>query len=657
MPQEIKITAEQIRIAEKALLPEGKLFDEERVAFIENLDTLDLHAVPGSGKTTALLAKLIALEQHLPFEDRSGILVISHTNAAVDEIRKKIGHICPRLFGYPSFVGTIQSFVDNFLAIPYYKMAYKRSPIRIDDEIYYENHYPDYSLRSFLARRQDRKKILYEYRLINDQLSLGLSGSPFPFGPATATYQKIYKIKKKLREDGFLCFDDGYILAHEYLVNFPAVINIIRKRFKYVFVDEMQDMYKHQYDLIESIFGNVQEICFQRIGDKNQAIYNSDTEILDTWQTRNVKELNGSHRLHPATARIVQSLALSPINIIGHKQNPDGSAIDIQPIMLVYDDDSVHEVIPYFAGIIRVLINEGKIDTTTQHIHKAIAWTTSKPGEVARGIKLNNYHQSYSKNSSKLKINYPCIESYLHFYETGINKLASIRKSILNAILRVLRIEEINNPVSGRSFTKKSLADYIRQEKFLFYEEFKLKLYQTIALIAGGKTPEALDSLKGLARDVLTTLGGSVRNSVSFINTPHPDLVGPATATPEQKSNQYSKDGVTIEVTTVHSAKGQTHTSTLYMESFYQTNVGRKGQYESSRIADQLQGIALPDSAHEYIKQSMKMTYVGFSRPTHLLGFAVHRSRFDSLYDGKLNIDLWDVRTVEGPVENTTGQS
>ena len=53
MLQVINITDEDINYAERILLPEGKNFDEERIKFIRNLDTLDLQAVPGSGKTTA----------------------------------------------------------------------------------------------------------------------------------------------------------------------------------------------------------------------------------------------------------------------------------------------------------------------------------------------------------------------------------------------------------------------------------------------------------------------------------------------------------------------------------------------------------------------------------------------------------------------------
>jgi len=67
-----------------------------------------------------LLAKLLALENYLPFSNGAGILAISHTNAAVDEIRHRISYHCPKLFSPPNFIGTIQTFVDQFLAVPYY---------------------------------------------------------------------------------------------------------------------------------------------------------------------------------------------------------------------------------------------------------------------------------------------------------------------------------------------------------------------------------------------------------------------------------------------------------------------------------------------------------------------------------------------------------
>ena len=127
MPVKINITDEDITYSENILLKEGDVFDEERRAFIKNINTLDLQAVPGSGKTTVLLAKLLILERYLPLKKNKGILVLSHTNVAVDEITERIGKYCPRLFSSPNFIGTIQSFVDKFLAIPYYNTDYIKS--------------------------------------------------------------------------------------------------------------------------------------------------------------------------------------------------------------------------------------------------------------------------------------------------------------------------------------------------------------------------------------------------------------------------------------------------------------------------------------------------------------------------------------------------
>ena len=161
-----EITDTDIEYAEKILLKEGHSFDLERREFIKNFETLDLQAVPGSGKTTALLAKLLILDRYLPFDDGSSILVVSHTNAAVDEIKARIGKHCSKLFAYPNFVGTIQGFVDEFLAIPFYCDKFKSRIVRIDNEIYdeqverYYTYKMEYAIKSWLDRKEDPLKFL-----------------------------------------------------------------------------------------------------------------------------------------------------------------------------------------------------------------------------------------------------------------------------------------------------------------------------------------------------------------------------------------------------------------------------------------------------------------------------------------------------------------
>lgn len=110
----MEIKPENIAKAEQLLLPDGCHFDEERIQFINRLESGDLLAVPGSGKTTALRAKLYCMAKELPMKDGRGILALSHTNVAVDELKKMLQNHCPQLFEYPNFIGTIQEFVDTF---------------------------------------------------------------------------------------------------------------------------------------------------------------------------------------------------------------------------------------------------------------------------------------------------------------------------------------------------------------------------------------------------------------------------------------------------------------------------------------------------------------------------------------------------------------
>lgn len=84
----MEISDVDIEGAERNLLPQGMAFDEERRQFIKHLESCDLLAVPGSGKTTALQAKLFCISRHLPLDGNQGVLVLSHTNNAVNEIKE-----------------------------------------------------------------------------------------------------------------------------------------------------------------------------------------------------------------------------------------------------------------------------------------------------------------------------------------------------------------------------------------------------------------------------------------------------------------------------------------------------------------------------------------------------------------------------------------
>jgi DNA helicase II / ATP-dependent DNA helicase PcrA len=678
MPVVISITPEDIAYAEKILLPEGKTFDDERRNFITNLDTIDLQAVPGSGKTTALLAKLLILERYLPFEDGSGILVISHTNAAVDEIKKKIGSYCPKLSSYPNFIGTIQSFVDQFLAIPYGQNHLKTRISWIDSERYKEALWNEFN-KIYWNTDYEKPGTLFYGRLIqnakaiaqrtggsesticNDLIIKEVQDLYFDFNDekikffrddstllATKTNKKYQGIKQSIEnviQSGTISYEYAYKFANHYIALYPSVIDLLQKRFKYVFVDEMQDMDTDQYNLLEKLFYNGGANVFQRIGDKNQAIYNGSVKIQSIWTNRpSVLPLNGSHRLPPHVADIVNCFALE--REAGFNVNGLGeTAIPVH--IIVYDNVSISNVISRYIQIIRTYQESDHIPLDSDHPFKAIAWNADwkNPEDIedADKIRLVEYHRSFRRKSHNPKNEYSSLLNYLRYYDRDKKTLEPIRKNILNAILKVLRLESVVDE-KERYYTKRKLITQLRENiTGDFYENFNQLIYNASIEVIKGHEDAAYQLIKDFIPELLTVFGKSITNSAEFINA---DIQAYETAGEEatidsNNPNIIEQDGIRVEIGTVHSSKGQTHTCTLYLETYYQ------GDYESTRLAEQFKGQGFPVTENRtYHQQSTVMLYVGLSRPTHLLCVAVHRDRFNEHLVG-LDTSVWKIIRID----------
>ena len=631
----IEISTNDIKYAEKILLPEGESFDTERRDFIKKLDTIDLQAVPGSGKTTALLAKLLILERYIPFSNGSGILVISHTNIAIDEIKNKIGKYCPRLFSYPNFIGTIQSFVDQFLAIPFYTNEFKKKPYRIDNEIYNEKslflyNSLSWSTKNYLDNKKGQHLDAYEFfstiRINNnkDLLREGINGKVFLKNKkdSSESYIDIKSKKETLMRDwGYLCFDDAYFLADCYLQKFPHIKKLLQKRFRFVFVDEMQDMDKHQYDLLENVFyadGNSIS-KYQRIGDLNQAIHNNISSD-DCWTVRqNSLTLTGSHRLTPEIAKVVKCFGLNYQEIDGLRKS-----CAIKPHIIVFEDPK--EVLPKFTK----LIKENNL-TDKKHPFCAIGWIGK---EKTDSLTIKCYHSDFEKNHHKPKIDYKCLKDYLKYFEKREDSLAPSRKNILNAILMILR-KENEKDETGRNYTITKFLNCVKENDLEKYNELKFKLFEwSFAIKKGEDVYEDLKSyIKPFLKDLFPDINFSQQTD-DFINLSESSNIESIEAEARYKKNNFfESDGIKIKIGTVHSVKGETHTATLYMETYYHGRNGKNG-YESERLSQQINGNKFSETK-VYHKQSLKMAYVGFSRPTHLLCFAVHKDRIDDNFNNK----------------------
>jgi hypothetical protein len=669
MPPQFNVTDEDISYAESVLLPSGKYFDDERRNFIRNLETIDLQAVPGSGKTTALLAKLLILERKLPFANGSGILVISHTNSAIEEISKRLQKHCPLLFAYPNFVGTIQGFVNEFLAGPYYKNRFKSSISRIDSDAFFEASEAFWwrTLPGFSSQEQKNarhflkgKDLLHKYRFgfINNQFCIlsSLNGEQIVIQKPRRSNQMSYTdfsdaekekigkwmidFKTSIWKKGILHYDDAFFMAETYVQKIPIIASLLQKRFSYVFVDEMQDMDKHQYELLEKLFYDNSRSAskFQRIGDKNQAIYDGEAKVDSYWEDRaTVLTINGSCRLTLANASLVDKFALyrpSGFGVVGLREG------SLKPHAIVYDSSSILNVIPRFFQLIDALKAEGKIPASLDDGIKIIGWNTiwkqddnkNKPNAV----RLIDFHPAFTREDHAPQIDYKSLKDYLEHFDRSKPTLAAIRKNILNALLKILRKENCFDG-NGRYFTKRSLIEKISQNSIGIHAEsslqFQRNLYDWSIGIIRGQTNSVYASIIDYLSGFLAIFERTKANSGEFIDG-GVSVVSeiPTNLVPNQISTE---SGIKATVSTVHASKGQTHSITLYLESSYY------GEHETDRLHNQFLGNDFSHSKDRH-KTSTKMVYVGLSRATTLLCIAIHKTRFEKHF-AMLDQNNWEV--------------
>ncbi|TDW52076.1 UvrD/REP helicase N-terminal domain-containing protein [Flavobacterium sp. 270] len=729
----VKMEIEKFITQAKKIFISGS-FDEERRDFIKNLETCDLLAVPGSGKTTALIAKLYCIAQNMPFEDGSGILVLAHTNTAVEEIEKKIKKHCPQLFQYPNYVGTIQSFVNRYVANQACFEQYgsyitknedELSNEKVAREIFYNKSSKIYAILSrylkesrntltevFLGKYgiADKKQQLVKFRslefidkndsLLNiqknyDRITSSLLTQTerkilFDFNNTLKGYEpslteiielvkrieyneedccfysdifpKTWKkrlvfsspsgaelktIYDELRKQGYFKYIDSFDLSLKFILSNTDLKNILQKRFKYVFVDEMQDLEINQINIVDQIFfGKESPTVIQRIGDKNQAIYSSGRKVKQTcdWITREEAEaesyvdlrIQNSLRLSSKTADLVDKFVL---------QRPENYKVtglfkdsDLNPhLILINRDTTGKEIKSKFIELIKKH-QLNNCDKNIENGFKIISWVTDKEEDNSE-LYLKKLFSEYTKESRVRKEDFNCLKKYIYHFDAGALTLGAARASILNSLTRILDLEYIRDG-RGRKFTKSTLMQFLKNQGDEYYNDFKAKLFSwAFDATVNGKKEEVFQDLKifikgpdfiGLrwSAEEEDFIACSISRSEEFVDS----------VNFEQEENPAvsvsSNEEINIDLQSIHAVKGQTHCATMYIESSY-------FKYETSKLRvvarvgtktrpEEILPNPLFNQYHNYrsdgdarAKEALKMMYVGFSRPTHLLCFVV----------------------------------
>ena len=625
----MKITDNDILYAESLLLKESESFNDERREIIKNLETLDVLASPGSGKTTTLLAKLAILNTKLPLKNNEGICTLTHTNTAIDEVKNRLGMSGDNLFRYPNNCSTIQSFVNQFLAIPAYVYFYGKRPLRIDDEIYneiiskeYYNHIP-WNLRFGIEKKRiDVTKI--RFSLDDATLINNIQGSPIYKNHESASYVALKKLKESIIEDGILCYDDAYYLAFKYLKTNPKLKELFSKRFRYVFIDEMQDTMEHQVAILNSIFDET--VIIQKIGDPNQAIYD-DSNATGRWDINkdSTLQISDSKRFSRKIASVVQNVCITPQELVGN------SLIDeIDPQILVFNKDSQKNVFSHFSR----LIIKNNLHIHDENIFKAVGWVAEHESELG----ITNYWDSYKKEH-KNKIDFSYLKSYLlkGNHDEVINHGSNFyRRRIMRGLIKALR--EMNEKNNDKYFTEQSFLKYLQENNEVVYDQLLLNLSEWCLKIQNDEEilSEVISFITGEIHGVFNW--GDISKLDIFFQTNSEDVMEEHQIQTNVFTFSEDDQEVNIETSSIHGVKGETHTATLYLETFY-------FDYDIKRIIEYLKGQHTKTTAKRKL-HNLKMTYVGMTRPSHLLCVAIREETIDG-HEEELKTAGWKVDYVD----------
>lgn len=228
-------------------------------------------AGPGSGKTTVITHRVQKLieDYAVPPED---ILVVTFTKAAAVHMKERFlmlmneGKTAPRTYGVT--FGTFHSIFYRILRIAY---NYK------EENIVSERQKSDY-IREIAIRMKIETPSLTEFVLNASSEISKIKSNLLDLEQFISTccekdtFRKFfYEYEKTLESEGKIDFDDMLLKCYTLLKERGDILKIWQNRFRYILIDEFQDINKIQYNIIKLLALPQNNIFI--VGDDDQSIY------------------------------------------------------------------------------------------------------------------------------------------------------------------------------------------------------------------------------------------------------------------------------------------------------------------------------------------------------------------------------------------------
>ena len=622
--------------------------DVPRRDFLKSLATVDVSACPGSGKTTLVVAKLAILARKWTSNTR-GICVLSHTNVAREEIEHRLGStdVGQRLRSYPHFIDTIHGFVNRFLATPWllsrgYRVA------AIDNDLttrVRRRHLGEKDYRRLNSYLEKKFRSFDSLRIGTANFAAPLADGTFPDGPHTDMYKLATSALRHAAEQGYFCYDEIFVLGDTLLTQQPMLPSILQQRFPFVLIDEMQDTSEQQNDFLRRLFPRASNaVCVQRVGDPNQAIFEGGIQpVVDAFpDPTNCVGIADSFRFDASIASLATPFAYLPVQPAGLNgiRVTDVPGQGLPHTIFVFPDNDTAAVLDAFGRHVIATLPPVLLKTTTI---TAIGAVHKRFDDVGSGHKhypktVAHYWADYQPDASRQVYRPRTLAEYI-LAAQAVARSGGPLYQVVDSV--AFGMAHLANLLAGTSQLKARRRRHLQIEDRLSVADEARAIYRSV-LTRFLIDREALTRTSWIAlcpslKLLGATLGAGDANSPAAndflawhetVHLPPPtDQDQVLAVTPNSYRCSHGGVSVDIRLSSIHVAKGQTHSATLVLETFNQSHFLHSlmpwllGKHQNGTKCT-------TDKAAQRLLQ----IYVAMTRPTHMLCLAL---RNGSLGTGK----------------------
>lgn len=223
-------------------------------------------AIPGSGKTTILLCRLMYLKKVKNINPKN-ILTLTFSKASALDMKSRFKELFPNETIHLNF-STIHRF-SYIIVRKYFK--YKKINFKLIEG---KNNYIKVQLLRDLYQKYNHDSINEEdlETLMNDIGYVNNMMITEDFPSEIDHFDQIFNQYKKIKQSkNYIDFDDMLILALKVLKKYDKILKHYSEKFKFIQLDEAQDTSKLQYEIINLLAQKHKNLFM--VADDDQSIY------------------------------------------------------------------------------------------------------------------------------------------------------------------------------------------------------------------------------------------------------------------------------------------------------------------------------------------------------------------------------------------------